>query len=150
MFCPCLSVGRSSGSDCGRTVSVRRWGVPELSMGPFYVTRSNPTHQLTDPTQPNPKFWTQPDPTQYNGAYSLVVTYFYAQNSQSRTFSQPSINLFMLFTDRALNALTQSFQIFSTCAVVDPSQTNPPSTQPDQTQPSPWVNTTHRQLWGAH
>ena len=26
----------------------------ELSMGPFCVTRSNPTHQLTDPTQPNP------------------------------------------------------------------------------------------------
>jgi len=24
---------------------------PELSIGPFYVTRSNPTHQLTDPTQ---------------------------------------------------------------------------------------------------
>ena len=27
---------------------------PELSMGPFCVTQSNPTHQLTDPTQPNP------------------------------------------------------------------------------------------------
>ena len=26
----------------------------ELSMGPFCVTRSNPTYQLTDPTQPNP------------------------------------------------------------------------------------------------
>ena len=26
----------------------------ELSMGPLYVTRSNPTHQLTDSTQPNP------------------------------------------------------------------------------------------------
>ena len=25
----------------------------ELSMGPFCVTRPNPTHQLTDPTQPN-------------------------------------------------------------------------------------------------
>ena len=23
-------------------------------MGPFYVTRSNPTHHLTDPTKPNP------------------------------------------------------------------------------------------------
>ena len=28
--------------------------VPELSMGPFCVTRSNPTYQLTDPTQTNP------------------------------------------------------------------------------------------------
>ena len=26
----------------------------ELSMGPFCVTQSNPTHQLTAPTQPNP------------------------------------------------------------------------------------------------
>ena len=26
---------------------------PELSMGPFRVTRSNPTHQLTEPIQPN-------------------------------------------------------------------------------------------------
>ena len=26
----------------------------ELSMGPFCVTRSNPTHQLTDPIQPSP------------------------------------------------------------------------------------------------
>ena len=43
---------------------------PELSMGPFCVTRSNPTHPLTDPTQSNSlqveKNWTQPDPTQYN------------------------------------------------------------------------------------
>ena len=26
----------------------------ELSMGPFRVTQPNATHQLTDPTQPNP------------------------------------------------------------------------------------------------
>ena len=74
----------------------------ELSIGPFYVTRSNPTHQLTDPIQPKPlqveKFGpnpTQPNTTN-NGAYSLVVTYFYTQKL-SRTFSQPSINLFMFF-----------------------------------------------------
>jgi len=40
--------------------------MPELSTGPFCVTRSNPTDQLTDPTQPNPlqmeKF--EPNPTQ--------------------------------------------------------------------------------------
>ena len=48
----------------------------QLSTGPFRVSRSNPTHQLTDPTQP--------DPTQYN---SLAVTYFYTQNL-SRTFRQ--------------------------------------------------------------
>jgi len=51
-------------------------------MGPFCVTQSNPTHQLTDPTQPNPiqvgKYGpnpTQPNTTN-NKAYSLVVTYF--------------------------------------------------------------------------
>jgi len=68
-------------------------------MGAFCVTRSNPTHQLTDSTQLNPtqpiasrKIWTQPNTTN-NGAYSLVVTCFYTQNL-SRTFSQRSINLF--------------------------------------------------------
>jgi len=44
-----------------------------LSMGPFYVTQSNPAHRLADPTQPNPtqmKFKnldpTHPNPTQSN------------------------------------------------------------------------------------
>jgi len=80
-------------------------------MGPFCVTRSKPTHQLTDPTPPNPlqveKFGpslTQPAITTNYGAYSLVVhDIFYTQNL-SRTFSQPSIKLPMFFTDRALNA----------------------------------------------
>ena len=74
----------------------------ELSIGPFSVTRSNPTHQLTDPTQPNQvkKIRTQPDPTNTtnNGAYSLAATYFYMHNL-SRTCSQPSINLFVFFTE---------------------------------------------------
>jgi len=47
-------------------------------MGPFCVTRSNPTRQLTDQLNPtaSEKNWIQPDPNQYNynGAYSLVVT----------------------------------------------------------------------------
>ena len=30
------------------------WHIAELFLGPFCVTRFNPTHQLTDPTQPNP------------------------------------------------------------------------------------------------
>ena len=59
---------------------------PELFVASLCVTRSNLTHQLTDPTQPNPlqvqKFGlnpTRPNTTN-NGAYSLVVTYFYTQN----------------------------------------------------------------------
>jgi len=39
--------------DCVRTerfLSTHR--TPELSTAPFCATRSNPTHQLTDPTQP--------------------------------------------------------------------------------------------------
>ena len=40
----------------------------ELSMGPFCVIQSNPTHQLTDPTQSNPlqveTFGPNPNPTQ--------------------------------------------------------------------------------------
>ena len=58
----------------------------ELFMGPFCVTQSNPTRQLTDLTQPHPlqveKFG--PNPTQpkttNTGAYSLVVAYSYTQN----------------------------------------------------------------------
>ena len=38
----------------------------ELSMGPFYVIRSNPTHQLTDPTQPTIYKWKILDPTRLN------------------------------------------------------------------------------------
>ena len=42
-----------------------RWvASAELSMGPFYVTQSNPAHRLADPTQPNwnLKISTQPNP----------------------------------------------------------------------------------------
>jgi len=72
-------------------------------MGPFCVTRSNQTRQLTDPTQPSTsgKIWTQPSATN-NGAYRLVVTYFYKQNL-SRTFSQPSINLLMFVAGHLLS-----------------------------------------------
>ena len=53
---------------------------PELSMGPFRVTQPNPLQ--VEKFGPNP---TQPN-TANNGAYSLVVTYFYTQNlSVSRT-----------------------------------------------------------------
>ena len=36
----------------------------ELYMGPFCLTQSNPTHQLTEPTQPTTsgEIWTRPDP----------------------------------------------------------------------------------------
>jgi len=40
--------------------------------------------------------------------------------------------------------------MFSTFAVVDPIQPNPPKTEkspPNLTQPNPWVNPTHGQLW---
>jgi len=45
----------------------------------------------------------------------------------------------MFFTDRALNALTWSFQIFSTFAVVDPIQPtkNWKKSRPNPTQPNP-------------
>jgi len=72
-------------------------------MGPFCVTRSNPTHQLTDPTQPNPLQVENfgPNPTQpnttNNGVYSLVVTYFI--HGIYLLLSQSSINLFIFFTN---------------------------------------------------
>ena len=63
--------------------------VAELSMGPFSVTRSNPTHQLTDTTQPNllqvDKFGPNP--------------YFYTQNAWPISyFGQPITNSFIKFT----------------------------------------------------
>ena len=65
------------------TDAAHRWTQPELSMGPFCVTQPNPTHykwKNLDPTQAN---------TANNGAYSLVVTYFYTQNlSVSRIYCQ--------------------------------------------------------------
>ena len=45
-LCICVSTGTFT--------HALRVVAPELSMGQFCVTRSNPTHQLTDPTQPNP------------------------------------------------------------------------------------------------
>jgi len=66
----------------------------ELSMGPFCVTRSNPTHQLTDPTRPNPI---------------------------QRTNSTAWCN--QIFSNRALNALTQSCQ--SLVRLLQCTQLNP-------------------------
>jgi len=92
-------------------------GNPELSMGPFCVTRSNPTRQLTDPTQTNPlqveKFG--PNSTQLNttnnGDYSLVVTYFCTQNLSRLLVNQAvKSNLTawcnQILSNCALNALT--------------------------------------------
>jgi len=52
----------------GWGVPARRLLRPELSMGPFYVTQSNPAHRLVDPTQPNPIKILKSRPTQWNGA----------------------------------------------------------------------------------
>jgi len=53
----------------------------ELSMGPFCVTRSNPTHQLTDPTQPNLLQVKKlgPNPTQPNtNCHWLTLSLYYS------------------------------------------------------------------------
>jgi len=73
--------------------------------------QSCPVVHFWDPIQPNPSAdWPNPlqmekfgpNPTRpnatNNGACTLVVTYFHTQNL-SRTFSQPSNNLFVFFTD---------------------------------------------------
>jgi len=47
----------------------------ELSMGPFCVKRSNATHQLTDPTRPNPICIGYTTTTVvYNNSYILQFT----------------------------------------------------------------------------
>jgi len=125
-------------------------------MGPFCVTRSNQTHQLTDPTQPNPlqveKFGPNPTlPTATNnGAYSLVVMYFLLLLNSDR-FPVPirsvvKLNLTAwcnkILSDLALNALTQFFQIFSTFAIVDPTQLNPAHQKNEKSRPNPTQNKT--------
>ena len=64
----------------------------ELAVGPLCVTRSNPTRQLTDPTQPvtNGKIWTQPNPTHPNPMQLTNLTAWCNQ----------------ILPNRALNALT--------------------------------------------
>jgi len=107
---------------------------------------------LCDPIQPNPSAdWpnlthykgknldptrhpTQPNTTN-NRAYSLAVTYFYTQNLSVFGTCQTGRKIkfkCLVKASRALNALTQSFQIFSIFAVVDPAQPNPWTTWDDR------------------
>jgi len=55
----------------------RVYAMPELSTGPFCVTQSNPTHQLTDPTRPNPLQVEKlgPNPTQRNTTNKELTTF---------------------------------------------------------------------------
>jgi len=107
-------------------------------MGPWTSNQPNPSADWPNPTQStiSEKIWTQPN---NNGAYSLVVMYFYTQNSSHLT--QPSINLFMFFIDRALNALPQFFQIFSTgyFCYSGPNPTQQKLKNLDPTHPNPWT-----------
>jgi len=122
----------------------------DLSMSLFSCDpiQPNPSADWPNPTQPSTsgKNWTQPS-TANSGTYSLIVTYFYTQNL-SRTFSQPSINLFMHLTDRALNVLTWFFQILVLLLYwTQPKPTHQKLKNLDPTQPNTWVNPTHGQLW---
>ena len=107
-----------------------RVAAPESSMGPFCVTQPNPSADWPNPTQPNP---------------ILTVTgwhyHFITPSDQfpvpvrSAIKSNLTARCSHILSNRALNALKQSFQNLSTFAVVDPTQRNQ------------WVNPTHGQLW---
>ena len=88
---------------------------PELSMGPFCVTRYNPTtHQVTDSTQPNPlqveKFG--PNPTRPNTIchwqhYHFVTTYNrFPVPVRSAVKSKLTAWCNQILSNRALNAVT--------------------------------------------
>ena len=110
----------------------------ELSMGPLCVTRSNPTHQLTDRTQPTTSEKFGPNPT--HRPNPLQLTNLTAGCNQ-------------ILSNRALNALTQSFRISVLLLyIVDPTQPNPPKTdksRPSPAEPNTLVNPTRGQLWLA-
>ena len=102
----------------------------ELSMGPFCVTRSNPTHQLTDPTQhiiTRGKILTHPTTTKFNCLIqpNLIWPCFKCINiilSEFKYFCYSGPNP----THSKLKISTQP----------DPNQPNP--TNP-MTQPNPWT-----------
>ena len=79
-------------------------------MGPFYVTQSNPTHQLTDPTKPDPlqaeKFG--PDPTRP----STTNSDRFPVPVGSAVKSNLTARCNKILSNRALSEVTQSFQIF--------------------------------------
>jgi len=83
---------------------------PELSMDPFYVTQSNPTHQPTDPTKPDPlqaeKFG--PDPTRP----STTNSDRFPVPVESAVKSNLTARCNKILSNRALSEVTQSFQIF--------------------------------------
>jgi len=98
----------------------------ELSMGPFCVIQSNLTHQLTDPTQPNPlqveKFG--PNPTQHN------------TTNKFNCLVQPNL---IWPCSKCINIILSNF---STSAIVHPTQPNPQKAEksrPNPTQPNPWT-----------
>jgi len=79
-------------------------------MGPFCMTQSNPTHQLTNPTQPNPlqaeKFGlnlTQPNTTSKDR---------FPVPERSAVKSHVTAWCNKILSNRALSELTQPFQIF--------------------------------------
>jgi len=73
-------------------------------MGPFCVTQLNPSADWLNPTHYK---WKNLDPTQpnttNNGAYSLVVTYFYTKNLCC-IFCQPSMYRELLNSETAKDA----------------------------------------------
>ena len=101
----------------------RVWSRSQLSYSCPWVhfVWPDPTQPISWPTQPNPTHykWKTLDATRPNQIQLTNLTSWCNQ----------------ILSNRALNALTQSFQNFSTFAVVDP------------TQPNPRVNPTHGQLW---
>ena len=72
-------------------------------MGPFYVTRSNRTHQLTDPTQPNSTHysWKNLDPTrptqsQVSSDAELILVLIVSQPSTYSCSSLIAIHILVL------------------------------------------------------
>ena len=86
----------------------------------------NRTHRLTDPTQPPHVEKFGPNPPQPT-----------TTNNSTAWCNQ-------ILSNRALNPLTQSFQFFSTFAIVDPTHQKLKNLDP--TLPNPWVNPTHEQF----
>jgi len=100
-------------------VGIEQQCTADLSTGPFCVTRSNPTHQLADPTQPD---------TTNNGAYSLVETYFIYRTylvllvNQAPTYPRSLLIITHIKTVLLCHSKTSSSQKCLKCPQQQPSK----------------------------
>ena len=109
---------------------------PDLEVGPFFLTRPNPTHCSSDPTWPDsrPKWHSGLDSTR-------TITPQFFLISQNIAKFQLCKELYFIATQHILNNGPDPARPMHVWKFCD-------STQP--TRPDPWMDPAHFQLWFNH